>query len=249
MVSWKHPLRFPGQSPASIDKQQGRKVIDRPEGKRRIRIDLEENVVYEHYSLRELSSEEYRSMWITAEDFMACKREYVAIVRLMMRTMDDFPESDECCSRGLEFKTKDGARKRKQTKQRAARAVLEEQEIQREEGVYDPEFLSDVYREISGPCSLAALNRGLKDQKVMMDLLDEDIREQRDLERFHHEPEASAHLTKSSSDKTATGTPTSTLDVPVRRHSLNGSLHGPEISRLPEMSRLPEISRLQVPVL
>ena len=101
MVSWNNPLRFGGRSPSSIDKNQGRKTVATPERSRKIRIDLEQNVVYDHYCLQDLTQDEYNNMWITPEDFMACKKEYVAIVRLMMRTMGDFPESDECCSRGL----------------------------------------------------------------------------------------------------------------------------------------------------
>lgn len=76
----------------------------------------------------------------------------------------------------VEFKTKDGSYRRKRTKQRACYAVLDEQEIQKDEGVYDPEFLANVYREVTGQSSLEALNRGLKDQKIMLDLLDDNDR-------------------------------------------------------------------------
>ena len=37
----------------------------------------------------------------------------------------------------------------------------------------DDELISDVYREMTGQSSLQALNRGLKDQKSMLELLDE----------------------------------------------------------------------------
>ena len=57
---------------------------------------------------------------------------------------------------------------------------MDEQDIQIDEGVNDPDFIRDVYKEISGPCSLEALNRGLKDQKAMLELLDPEVRMERD---------------------------------------------------------------------
>jgi hypothetical protein len=60
-------------------------------------------------------------------------------------------------------------------------SVLDEQDIQMDEGLYDPDFISDVYKEVTGQSSLEALNRGLKDQKVMLQLLDPHARLERDL--------------------------------------------------------------------
>lgn len=72
-----------------------------------------------------------------------------------------------------EFKTKDGARRRRKKKQQACFAVLEEQDIQRDEGVNDDELIADVYKEMAAQSCIEALNRGLKDQKAMLELLDE----------------------------------------------------------------------------
>jgi len=82
-----------------------------------------------------------------------------------------------------EFRTKEGSRERKKKKQRAAQAVLLEQEIQIEEDLHDEEYIAEVYREVAGPSALEALNRGLRDQKVMFDILDPEIRQQRERER------------------------------------------------------------------
>lgn len=80
----------------------------------------------------------------------------------------------------VEARTKDGARRRKMVKRQALLTVLDEQEIQREEGMTDPEFIAMVYRELAGPCSIEALNKGLKDQKVMLQLLDPEQLAERD---------------------------------------------------------------------
>lgn len=58
--------------------------------------------------------------------------------------------------------------------------MLLEQEIQQEEGLTDEQWISDVYREVSGPSSLNALNTGLRDEKRMLALLAPEDREKRE---------------------------------------------------------------------
>jgi hypothetical protein len=79
-----------------------------------------------------------------------------------------------------EFRTKEGSRRRKRIKKQAVDAVLLEQEIQGEEGLIDKQWISDVYREVTGPSSLNALNMGLKDEKQMLAVLDPEDREKRE---------------------------------------------------------------------
>ena len=55
-----------------------------------------------------------------------------------------------------------------------------EQDLQRLEGLIDPEFLSEMYKEISEPSLVEAVNRGLKDQKVMIGLLNSEGRLEKD---------------------------------------------------------------------
>jgi len=208
---------------------------------RKCQFDLTRSTIHPHIHLDDLSEEEFVSMWVSAEEFMEAKKEYVAVVRKMMNTVEGFPETEDFCPRGLgtferwhllshgflrsvlflivfafvsamilEFKTKDGARRRKKSKQRACFTVLEEQDIQRDEGVFDPEFLSEVYKEMSGQSSLEALNRGLKDQKVMLELLDDE-------ERMKWEQQKTP--TKGNS----------VLEVPTRRRSVTEKLNGADM--------------------
>jgi hypothetical protein len=79
-----------------------------------------------------------------------------------------------------EFRTKEGSRRRKRIKKQAVDAVLLEQEIQQEEGLMDDQWISDVYREVTGPSSLNGLNMGLKDEKRMLAVLDPKDREKRE---------------------------------------------------------------------
>ena len=57
--------------------------------------------------------------------------------------------------------------------------MLDEQDIQREDGMIDPLFIADVYRAVTSPCRMAALSRGLNDEKVMMDLLNPEEKAER----------------------------------------------------------------------
>jgi hypothetical protein len=59
--------------------------------------------------------------------------------------------------------------------------VLEEQEIQLEEGVPDPEFIANLYSDLTGVSAIEALNRGLKDQRFMMENLDPELQAEREL--------------------------------------------------------------------
>ena len=51
-----------------------------------------------------------------------------------------------------------------------------EQQLQRDEGIQDSIWLSEVYREVSGASSIEALNRGLKDHAAMLECLDANVR-------------------------------------------------------------------------
>jgi hypothetical protein len=75
-----------------------------------------------------------------------------------------------------------GSRARTKARRKALGAVLDEQYIQREEGLMDVDFIASIYREMAGPSSLEAWNRGLQDQKVMLDILEPEIRIQREKE-------------------------------------------------------------------
>jgi hypothetical protein len=58
--------------------------------------------------------------------------------------------------------------------------VLEEQDIQRDEGLLDPDFIAEIYMEFTGVSAIEALNRGLKDQKFVLNNLDPQHRLERE---------------------------------------------------------------------
>ena len=74
-------------------------------------------------------------------------------------------DSDEI--RGLEERTTQSRRRRRDRRHRAVAAVLDEQRLQRAEGMSDPDFLADVYFDFSLECQRVACQVGVADQKAV----------------------------------------------------------------------------------
>ena len=70
-----------------------------------------------------------------------------------------------CCQRGLEYRTCEGANRRRRNKARARTAVLEEQDSQWNQGVNEPEIIARIYSLASYHCQMAANEIALEDQK------------------------------------------------------------------------------------
>jgi hypothetical protein len=81
-------------------------------------------------------------------------------------------DTEDLTCRGLECRTPTGAKTRFRERTKARHSVLDEQDIQRDEGIPDPDFIANLYREITKTCAVEALNRGMKDQLAMMESLD-----------------------------------------------------------------------------
>jgi len=87
-----------------------------------------------------------------------------------------FENEEDHCFRGLEYRTREGARRRQTNKITAITAVLDEQDRQIYEGIWDPEALADVYRQNSAHCIDSAFLLGLRDEQdtaVSMSSLEE----------------------------------------------------------------------------
>ena len=107
-------------------------------------------------SRQHYSEEETLGMWYTVDEYTMIKRRCVQTLRLMMST-PNFQDTLDHTSRGLESRTKDAARKRKEFKAYSRELVLEEQENQREAGAISPGRLRKVYLEASETATRQAL--------------------------------------------------------------------------------------------
>jgi hypothetical protein len=113
----------------------------------------------------DFSSEEHSQSWYSKDEIRSIKngvRESVA----KLTNFPNMPDDDDYCSRGLENKTREGARKKLRNKIDARAAVFFEQEMQQEEGLFDLEQIADCYYEYSEPCHAAAQMVALRDEQV-----------------------------------------------------------------------------------
>lgn len=111
--------------------------------------------------LDELDEEDVAAIWYAVDEYAAIKLDYKTTV-FMMECGKPMPE-EEHTSRGLEYRTQEGAWTRYENKRDAYNAVLDEQDIQWKKDVDDCEELARVYREHSTKCQQAALALGRQD--------------------------------------------------------------------------------------
>ncbi|KAL3915601.1 MAG: hypothetical protein SGILL_005572 [Bacillariaceae sp.] len=107
-------------------------------------------------SRQHYSEEETLGMWYTVDEYTMIKRRCVQTLRLMMTT-PSFQDTPDHTSRGLESRTKDAARKRKEFKAYSRELVLEEQENQREAGAISSGRIRKAYLEASETATRHAL--------------------------------------------------------------------------------------------
>lgn len=116
-----------------------------------------------HHRLQDLTPDEKEAVWYTEGDTKIILAMAKVTVKMMMKgePCDDI----DYCSRGLEGKTPAGSKRRQKNKLRVRRAVLEEQEIQRDEGVFDPDYLGEVSFTNSQNNRIESHNVGLNDER------------------------------------------------------------------------------------
>ena len=92
------------------------------------------------------------------------------MVRLLMMTHGDntMIDNEEHCSRGLEYRTREGAAARRANKWNAREAVLNEQHRQRELEIRNEKLLCQIYVAENCHSRLNALKLGIEDEKAAM---------------------------------------------------------------------------------
>jgi hypothetical protein len=122
-----------------------------------------------HHRVVDLTQEEKEAVWYTENDTKIILAMAKVTVKMMMKgePCDDV----DYCSRGLEGKTPAGSKQRQKNKLRVRKALLDEQEIQREEGIRDSEFLAEVSRKNSRDVCTQARNTAIRDEEAVRDYL------------------------------------------------------------------------------
>jgi len=149
------------------------------------------NEIREIPNLDTFSGQELRGSWFGEMDYRYMKRE--ALETLTLNRMaggfleedydDDEHEQDEnmdpnhrcpqqqqqqrLTMRGLECRTREGARYRKQLRMIYVDSVLREQNRQRWQGSSNTELLAAIARNLSSECRYSAMTRGVQDERVV----------------------------------------------------------------------------------
>ena len=124
----------------------------------------EDVYVQETHHINDFSDDEVFHYWFDKRDYQQMKIDFAPTVRLL--SIRQLPvDSDEHCGRGLEYRTREGAQRRKLNKLTALCAVLDEQERQRLEGELSDHKLSKVYIRASASCRQMSHLMALQDEE------------------------------------------------------------------------------------
>ena len=99
------------------------------------------------------------NIWFSQEETQAM----ISQCRDLVESIESGQPVEEECTRGLECYVPSAKSNRQQIIMEALDAVLDEQDLQRHEGINDPELLADLYFFRSYKCSDAAREVGLRD--------------------------------------------------------------------------------------
>jgi len=130
--------------------------------------------------LNNLSDQIIDDCWWSPEDYEEFKASFQYLV-FMMDSGEEKVENDEETTRGLEFRTQEGAWERFEHKRDAYNAVLDEQDRQWNRNADDPQKISELYEEVCAQCQTAACGRGSGDENDIKEYLTETREEIRKL--------------------------------------------------------------------
>eukprot|EP00542_Grammatophora_oceanica_P016069 CAMPEP_0194042438 /NCGR_PEP_ID=MMETSP0009_2-20130614/14209_1 /TAXON_ID=210454 /ORGANISM="Grammatophora oceanica, Strain CCMP 410" /LENGTH=254 /DNA_ID=CAMNT_0038686281 /DNA_START=139 /DNA_END=903 /DNA_ORIENTATION=+ len=140
--------------------------FSRPQRRIRRNVTFNEEVyVQETKHINDMDDDEVDSIWYAREDYKQMKMNYMVTVRIMMSGRGIPQGNSDHCSRGLEYRTRDGARRRQMNKLNAITAVLDEQERQRIIGIESAIALMNVYVRTNVHCREASHKMGVKDAR------------------------------------------------------------------------------------
>jgi hypothetical protein len=115
--------------------------------------------------LNDLTEQDVADKWLTGEEFQEIHDGYNSVVNRILAG-EEFHEDDEHASRrGLECWIPSVADEKTQAIYEAVRSVLVEQEIQKDEEIYNDELLAEAYCQSLGNSSELARSAALEDEQ------------------------------------------------------------------------------------
>lgn len=137
--------------------------LKRSKPKKSLRFSEKRDKIFPIPHLDDMSDDLIARIWYDSEEYSEIKSSYQLTIFRMEK--GEFQEDDEHTSRGLEYRTQDGAWARYENKRDAYNAVLDEQDRQWKVDEDDFEEIGRVYLEHSTKCAIAAAERGAQDAK------------------------------------------------------------------------------------
>jgi hypothetical protein len=126
--------------------------------------------------IKDFTEEEKESIWMTVSDYQINRAMMKTTVSMMMKGERIAEDDEDFCMRGLEMRTRAGARMRSRNKLRVRSAVLNEQDLQHDEGFCDPQYIAMACIEESREGREEAVLRAKYDEESIQSFLD-DVRD------------------------------------------------------------------------
>lgn len=115
----------------------------------------------------DLTDEERSRTWFSRKEFSEIKASYREILKRMSHREHIPDDSDQCSTRGLEGRSRHGSKNRLSIIMSSILAVLNEQDIQRQQGRVDAETIAILYRHQSYHSLQAAVMMARRDEAAI----------------------------------------------------------------------------------
>jgi hypothetical protein len=133
----------------------------------------EKNEIHKIHHIDDMSDEQIAATWYGAKEYSEIKSAYQMTI-FMMEAGETITGDVEHTSRGLEYRTQEGAWARYENKRDAYNAVLDEQDRQWKVDKDDHEKIRQIYQKHSTKCANAAVVRALQDERDIKQYLTEE---------------------------------------------------------------------------
>ena len=138
-------------------------------------IQWAENVAIHHIEhVLDMTPEAFRKVYYTRKEYTGFKNDCVQTAHAIVANNNNKENSttsndDSLCGRGLEKLINKKFKQRRRERIEGARStVLDEQRDQKAEGVCSPEFLAELYEDVSAPAHQEAHERAMKDHEDIL---------------------------------------------------------------------------------
>ena len=146
--------------------------------KKNVRIKVEKNEIFDVPHIDDMTDQEIAIIWYDRPDYDEMKMSFIPIIKKMMRGAK-IEETDSETTRGLEFRTKEGALRRQHNKVQSIHSVLDEQDRQLTLGIHDVEKISEIYVETTQHCKVSARDLGEADAEFVRSCTESDDKPKR----------------------------------------------------------------------